>query len=228
MGEKQTLEIVSKCESLGYLGRTVAEDTEIEQEPQMFGATLGFADQHAGPLTRLFLNALDANGIDRGVIIDSRSHMLMPGFYPCIPGWHLDELARGEDGQPVIDDIGSEGSPVHILCLLGSVSPTQFVTDRVVLPRLPEVGRTLYGTWSPIITRGVSDGQIQTRSARPGEVIRFRNSDFHQGVPASHIPISPTSFFSLFMGSAPTNPSRAQACRPVFACGSCWRARGVS
>lgn len=32
-------------------------------------------------------------------IVDSRLSMLKPGWYPCIPGWHYDEVKRDPDGS---------------------------------------------------------------------------------------------------------------------------------
>jgi len=40
---------------------------------------------------------LKAIGATEG-IVDSRVHMLFPGMYPAIPGWHMDEVHRDEHG----------------------------------------------------------------------------------------------------------------------------------
>ncbi len=36
---------------------------------------------------------------------DIKVHMLMPGHYPCIPGWHVDNVPRGTDGRQQFDKV---------------------------------------------------------------------------------------------------------------------------
>ncbi len=62
--------------------------SDLKSEPMLFRATREFARFVGGPLTKAFLNALDWEDC----LIDSRVHMLMPGMYPCIPGWHHDDV----------------------------------------------------------------------------------------------------------------------------------------
>jgi hypothetical protein len=74
----------------------------IKNEPMFFSADSDFVKEHGGPITRRFLASMPSDWIAaRDLIWDSRSHMLMPGWYPCIPGWHLDDIPRTRpDGQP--------------------------------------------------------------------------------------------------------------------------------
>lgn len=43
------------------------------------------------------------NGID--FTWDVKIHMLMPRQYPCIPGWHVDNVPRAPDGRQMFDKI---------------------------------------------------------------------------------------------------------------------------
>jgi hypothetical protein len=36
---------------------------------------------------------------------DIKVHMLMPRQYPCIPGWHVDNVPRDEDGRQMFDKV---------------------------------------------------------------------------------------------------------------------------
>lgn len=36
---------------------------------------------------------------------DVKVHMLMPRQYPCIPGWHVDNVPRAEDGRQLYDKV---------------------------------------------------------------------------------------------------------------------------
>lgn len=57
-----------------------------------YRADMGFAWKHGGPITQDFLGLLPQDWYDSPVTIDSRVHMLMPGWYPCIPGMHHDDI----------------------------------------------------------------------------------------------------------------------------------------
>lgn len=41
-------------------------------------------------------------------LVDVKVHMLMPGQYPCIPGWHCDFVPRNNEGEKVFEDITGE------------------------------------------------------------------------------------------------------------------------
>ncbi|WP_079211868.1 hypothetical protein [Brucella pituitosa] len=103
----------------------------IQQEPMLFGAEAKFADKQGGPLTDLALLALENIGVDRtDLLVDTRSHMLKPGWFPAIPGWHCDEVPRGKDGQPDLSLIPEDPKdrPNHYLIVLdaGTCAMTHF------------------------------------------------------------------------------------------------------
>ena len=78
---------------------------QIEAEPMLYSASWNFARKYGGPLTNQVMGRsaravkfmLDTQ-IDTYpyLVIDTRVHMLMPGFYPAIPGWHCDATPRTE------------------------------------------------------------------------------------------------------------------------------------
>ena len=127
------------------IGTSIADNKSlltklIQQEPMLFGAEATFADKQGGPLTDLALIALEDIGVDRkDLIVDTRSHMLKPGWYPAIPGWHCDEVPRGKDGQPDIDLIPAdpEERPKHYLIVLdaGTQAMTHFLVDSPYLSK---------------------------------------------------------------------------------------------
>lgn len=95
----------------------------IRDEPMLYSATVGFAYQHGGPLTEVILDALETQRprqvVNRVPVIDTRVHMLMPGQYPAIPGWHCDDVPRrnsleGGNGQPEL--LESSGEELHYVC----------------------------------------------------------------------------------------------------------------
>src|SRR6185436_5216061 len=84
-------------------------------------------------------------------IIDSRSHMfVVQGSYPCIPGFHHDDVIRSRsDGQP---DYSNENNRAeHCMALInGNIAPTQFLLGEFVLPYVPE-GKKVYKTWDKLL-----------------------------------------------------------------------------
>lgn len=67
----------------------------VEREPMLFQCSRDFARKACGPITHFVLDLLESqipNGMAARLRIDTRSHMLMDGWYPAIPGWHCDFL----------------------------------------------------------------------------------------------------------------------------------------
>jgi hypothetical protein len=79
-------------------GLPYATQDEIKREPMLHRATAQFALENGGPLTRSFLLSLQL-AWSADILVDSRVHMLMPGMWPCIPGWHHDDVPRSRVGR---------------------------------------------------------------------------------------------------------------------------------
>lgn len=71
---------------------------EIQRTPQLWNASLEDALLYGGDLTREAIGAMSLTGSRKNIIVDSKIHMLMPGMYPAIPGWHNDGTPRGYGG----------------------------------------------------------------------------------------------------------------------------------
>lgn len=152
-------------------------DSDIETEPQFFGADCDFAIERGSSITSMFLEKLYhvvGEHVWNGVF-DSRVHMLMPGMLPCIGGWHLDNIKR-ENGQPQITKPLS--SQIHYLCCIGGCSTTQFLAE----PFEWNDPINDYGAASSEIRRQ----ELDTVSAKSGEIIQFGDSDWHRGRPAKY------------------------------------------
>ena len=165
---------------------------EIRHEPMFFGASVAFAREHGGPIMQDFLAALaDAGWLWHDGIVDSRSHMLMPGWFPCIPGWHHDDVPRppvevgqhfASMGQP--DYVTPRYRSEHVLCLTGAEhAPTEFALGRVHLPPVAD-DDVIYRVWHNVVQEAVDAGRLRVRTAREGELIHFDDRALHQGVPA--------------------------------------------
>ncbi len=156
-------------------------DDEIKNEPMLFNCSGAAAWDMGGPITRAFLEALGGSG---HAVIDTRSHMLMPGWYPCIPGWHHDDVPRTrEDGQPNYKT--PEYRAVHAMALVnGDICPTQFAVGRCDLPDIP-LGGVIYKAWHPQVEALCQDGKMKRVDAPSNRIVWFDWQSFHQGIQAN-------------------------------------------
>lgn len=149
---------------------------------QFYRASGEFAAEYGGEFFISLLSSVDLSG-GKYVSIDSRVHMLMPRWYPCIPGWHCDDFYRPE-GQPALEHL----LPVKHYCLvLGTdVCTTEFVWQPLDLPSPTEIYEA-YGSDRPLYAHYnemIEERGVKTRRLRSGEVVRFDGLDFHRGLPA--------------------------------------------
>lgn len=163
------------------------DEAMIEAEPMLFKAESDFAFAHGGPITRAFLEALLKSrflNASTDVYIDSRSHMLMKHWYPCIPGWHHDDVPRtAKDNQPNYYDESYFAS--HAMLLINSyVSPTEFVRGEF---QMPEVEKGIvYQEWDKRVEMLLRTCLLdyERQSAPNNQIVYFDARTFHQGTPA--------------------------------------------
>jgi len=178
--------------------RSVAKDTlarigpfparVVESEPMLFRADWDFAMSNGGTITMLFLDAIKDVVPRDSVVIDSRSHMLMRGWFPCIPGWHHDDVRRtGPNGQPDYENQGYHSR--HLMCVVDALDQptealTEFMIGNIDVPWPVPDGTNVYSTW---------DAYLNTMSAKPriiqvksGQIVDFDAHAFHRGVPAKY------------------------------------------
>jgi len=163
----------------------------VKKEPMFFNSSLAFAYEHGGPITREFLARLDPVWHDEPAVLDSRVHMLMPGWYPAIPGWHHDDVPRpnqskaahfGAAGQP--DYVTPAYHSLHMLALVGApVSITEFAIGNLTLPAVYE-GEITYGKWSPKVEEAIVQRRLSRWTPRMGDMVSFDAHSFHRSVPS--------------------------------------------
>jgi len=158
---------------------------EIKNEPMLFNSDFFFAWDNGGEITREFLRKLTLKCYGWNpfnMVIDSRVHMLMPGWYPCIPGMHHDDIPRSTaSGQP--NYINPEYRAEHVLGLVnGDIAPTQFAIGEIDL-EIPTEG-IIYKQWHPKVMQAIEDGTMKSYSAESGVILQFDSESFHQGTMA--------------------------------------------
>ena len=162
------------------------EEKAVKNEPMLFSSSLGHAMCCGGPITKEFIMRIPVAIRTRpDFILDTRVHMLMKGWYPCIPGWHLDDIPRTrDDGQP--DHANPIYRAEHFMCLIGDCSVTSFINGKIELDE-PEDGSglTTYQVWHDEIESRLQRNPEFEVSAPVGELVYFNSESFHKGNPAT-------------------------------------------
>lgn len=172
-------------EALIYTEHQMREYSEeqIKKEPMLFSCDFDFAMAYGGPITREFLTILffkERAWKRKDFVFDSRSHMLMPGFWPCIPGWHHDDVPRDRsDGQP--DYYSPQYKAKHCMALVnGDVAPTDFALGYGEFQEIP-VGQKYYKEWHPHVERMIKDKTLYHFKAPSNKLIYFDWNTWHKG-----------------------------------------------
>lgn len=156
----------------------------VKNEPMLFNNDLVHAWDQGGPITKAFLHALPVDWQHSPLVIDSRVHMLMPGWYPCIPGWHHDDVPRTRsDGQPEYHEPTDRSE--HIMMLVNShLAPTEFAIGQGHF-NVPSIGKVIYEEWHKEVDFLVNQlGLLSKVQAPDRTLICFNDRTWHQGVKA--------------------------------------------
>lgn len=158
----------------------VPPQEDVRQMVPLYRADMDFARSFGGAALQPFLDQYKPIGL-RYISIDVKVHMLKPGWFPCIPGWHLDDFWRPTGGQPVLNELDEHGSQ-HTMVVFGDSSLTEFLHGPVTL-EAPPAGFTgnVYGWYNEIIEAK----KLPRFSVEEGVVHSFTHNDFHRGVAAT-------------------------------------------
>lgn len=159
-------------------------DENVKNEPMLFNCDVVSAHKMGGVLTRAFLRSLTLEWLnDPTLVVDSRVHMLMPGWFPAIPGYHHDDVPRTRcDGQPNYES--PEYRSEHVLMLVnGDVCPTHFAIGAKDF-KVPPVGEVIYKAWHPQVDAAVKSGELELISVPDRTLCFFDDRTWHQATPA--------------------------------------------
>lgn len=165
---------------------SISDDAELRLLPQFFRADIDMVWRLGGPLYQKFINACPLIPGFRYASIDSRVHMLMPGWYPCIPGWHCDDFYR-PNGQPDLEDLPRMH---HFAAVIGDTAFTEFIRKPIELPSPTEIyeacdsRRALYAYYNDMI-EGTHPILTVRQEVSSGDIVAFTGRDFHRGTPAT-------------------------------------------
>lgn len=171
----------SQFEVKEFLPRFTEE--QVKNEPMLFNCSVGRAFLIGGPLTRAFLESLTNSWPDDDIVVDSRVHMLMPGFWPCIPGWHHDDVPRErEDGQPNYYNPSYKSE--HCMAIVGDASITDFAVGESEFEDVP-LGGKYYKEWHPLVNKKIEDNELRLEKCPVGRLVFFDWQTWHQGAEAT-------------------------------------------
>lgn len=175
----------------GALLKESPTQSVIASTPALIGASLDDAVRYGGELTRAALAAFDIQHDRKYVLVDSKVHMLMPGFYPAIPGWHTDGVPRGDSRSALAkslpslsaqEEISAAGRGTHFHMLVTGHCLTEFVHERNLDLR-PLETESLYRD----MTKQVNELAPATFYVQSERAVRFDWWDVHRGtVSAKH------------------------------------------
>jgi hypothetical protein len=158
---------------------------QVKNEPMFFNSDFGFCARNAGPITKAFIETfVDHHVVSSyaNYIFDSRVHMLMPGWFPCIPGFHHDDVPRGENGQPNYDS--PEYLAQHCMGLVnGEICPTEFAEGKAIFEKVPE-GEIVYKHWHKEVEKKLIREELLSTDAPSNHLVYFDWQTWHQGTRA--------------------------------------------
>lgn len=178
------IEIDSQIEEVGTIDPVVLTDNVVKNEPMLFNNDLRGAEKNGGVITQLFIEALPEDWKNVPLVIDSRVHMLMPDWYPCIPGWHHDDVPRvRSDGQPEYEAPTDRSE--HILMLVNAhLAPTEFAIGKTQFD-VPALGETIYEKWHCAVEEYIAARLLETVSVPDKTLMKFNDRSWHRGVAAT-------------------------------------------
>lgn len=167
------------------------ENSSIKEEPMFFNSNLAFAYDKGGDITKSFIDSLPIDWRSCDTVFDSRVHMLMPGWYPAIPGFHHDDVPRSEiptgqhfitAGQPDYDNPRYRSE--HIIGLVNAdVCPTEFALGQCIMPAIPE-GELIYRKWHEEVVALINSGGLVSFKCPDRKLIYMDCDTFHSGTKA--------------------------------------------
>lgn len=170
------------------LSKFECDNESIKKEPMFFNSDFNFAYENGGEITKSFLSALPDDWKNEPLVFDSRVHMLMPGWYPAIPGYHHDDVPRPEievgkhfitAGQPDYENPRYKSQ--HIMALVNAeICPTKFIIGNCEMPEIND-GELIYRKWHSEILNQIESKSINVVECPDKQLVYFDCDTFHSG-----------------------------------------------
>lgn len=190
MGATTNKKFNSQASILGSFAQAISNE-QIKEEVMFFNCDFAFAYDNGGPITKSFLDALPEEWKNQPLVFDSRVHMLMPGWFPAIPGWHHDDVPRAiiptgqhfiTAGQPDYDNPRYKSE--HVIGLVNaSICPTEFALGECEMNAVKEDG-LIYRQWNTEVEEHLKAGVLKKYKCEDRALYYFDWQAFHSGTKA--------------------------------------------
>ena len=146
----------------------------LRKERQFYQSSMEFVWDNGGPIAKEFIDKLPFLAHDN-VLVDVRVHSLQAGYYPAIPGYHLDWLPRTNKGaDPIVSTIPDYE---HVVLIVAESSLTEFVADATMIA-LPDTKAFEHAN------RQIKESKVKTEHVTSGDMVLFTSRDWHRPSPA--------------------------------------------
>jgi hypothetical protein len=170
----------------------VANKEEIKNEPMIYGGSWDWCLDNAGPLTRGIMDTIEADMLNQSLrhtamgyhpVIDTKSVMLMPGHYPCIPGWHCDGVIRKDrSAQPDLTTLAEDVQ--HYICCIADNKNTQCTEIMHDPIDIPDEQINENAVWASV-DEYVNEHTRHSFMLQSGQIARISRSTLHRGPQAT-------------------------------------------
>lgn len=167
-------------------------NNELKNTFSLWNASLDDAIRYGGELTREALRVLDIKHDRKNIIVDTKTHMLMPGMSPAIPGFHTDGAPRDNlknpNGSGLPDTFAQEEDArfnrYHLL-VTGTGCLTKFIKHPIDVPIPDKPSEEIYKIMSEYVGEKVETGEYSTLNVPTCTAVQFDWWDVHTGVIAT-------------------------------------------
>ncbi|MBB5167115.1 hypothetical protein [Mycobacterium sp. AZCC_0083] len=167
----------------------------LEATPNLRRASLHNAVLFGGPVVRQALESAPIVGKHKHVFVDTKVSMLMPGWWPAIPGWHTDGVPRysvndksvtpanwGKPSLPLQIDRHFDGyRPLYHTLHVGNDCATEFVQGVMRLDIEHDEDEQMYSE----MTRKVDEKGFIAYRAPVGQWLTWDWWNIHQATQAT-------------------------------------------
>lgn len=187
-------EVLFNRNPIKYISSIVQpSQTEIKNTFGLWNASYDDAIRYGGEITRYALRNMKLHHDRKNIVIDTKVHMLMPGWSPAIPGWHADgaprDASKNPQGKGMPDTFAQEGdgrfNRYHIM-VTGEGCLTQYINRPMYIPIPDAPSDQVYSLMSEYVQQKVLDNsKLLVDTFKSCGIYEFDWWNIHTGVIAT-------------------------------------------
>lgn len=164
---------------------------DIKSTFGLWAASLDDAVKYGGEITREAIKCFDLKFDRKYIIVDTKIHMLIPGFSPAILGWHTDGAPRDKNkspiglGPPNLSDQEDERFNHYHLMVTGQGCLTKFINTPIELELPDQPSYDVYKEISKSVEKKVKENSEIVSVVPSCTAVEFDWWDIHSGVIAT-------------------------------------------